>query len=157
MRMLPVTLLAVALPTLACSSDAHAPSDAAVVHLALAPAAALSGDTVHVVVSLANPTDRVLRFVPARSACYLDFEVRDSAEVWVAGSGMACIAIVPQPVDLAPHTTRRQDVTWRVRTCSAPGLCADAAPGRYTLRGLADLGGPMPLQSPAVPLQVLPR
>ena len=107
--------------------------------------------------ALANPTNRRLRFQPARSVCYLDFEVRDSAEEWVAGSGMACIAIVPQPVDLAPHATRQSDFTWHVRTCSPAGTCADAAPGRYTLGGLADVGDPVPLQSPAVPLQVLPR
>ena len=150
-------LVSLALVSVSCSSDAFAPRDAAVVQVTVAPATVFSGDTVHVAVSLANPTDRVLRFMPARSFCFLDFEVRDSAEEWVAGSGMACIAIVPQPVDVAPHATRQSDFTWRVRTCSAPRLCADAAPGRYTLRGLADIGGPVPLQSPAVPLQVLPR
>ena len=152
-----VALLAVALLIPSCRWDAHAPLDAAVVLLTLAPAVAVSGDTVHVAVLLANPTDRVLRFVPARSVCYLDFEVRDSAAVQVGWSGMGCVAIVPQPVEIAPHGTRQSDFTWRVRTCSAPGLCADAAPGHYTLRGLADVGGPAPLPSPAVGLQVLPR
>ena len=150
-------LVSLASVSVSCSSDAFAPLDAAVVQVTVAPATVFSGDTVHVVVSLANPTDRVLRFQPARSVCYLDFEVRDSAGVWVGPNDWGCIDIVPQPVELGPHSTRRGDFLWRVRTCSAPGLCADAAPGRYTLRGLADVGNPVPLASPSVPLQVLPR
>jgi len=154
----PLALLAfLASVSVSCSSDAFAPLDAAVVQVTVAPATVFSGDTVHVVVSLANPTDRVLRFVPARSVCYLEFEARDSAGVWVGPNDWGCIAIVPQPVELGPHSTRRVDFLWRVRTCNPTGTCVDAAPGRYTLRGLADVGDPVPLQSPAVPLEVLPR
>jgi hypothetical protein len=151
-------LVGVALSGSACTSDSLAPVAAAVVRLAVSPTEAISGDTVQVVVSLANPTGRPLRFQPARSVCYLEFEVRDSTGVRVGPTGWGCIAIVPGPVELAPHGDRRIGFTWRVRTCAAAptggAICVDAAPGRYALRGLADLGGPEPRPSPVVMLQV---
>lgn len=151
-------LVSVGLLSPACSSDTLAPVAAAVVEVEVNPAEAISGDTVDVIVSLANPTGHPLRFQPARSVCYLDFEVRDSAGAWVGASGSACIAIVPQPVELAPHSETQVAFTWRVRTCSAgptPGaICVVAAPGRYALCGLADLGAPQPRTSPVVMLQV---
>lgn len=150
-------LVSLASVSVSCSSDAFAPLDAAVVQATVAPATVFSGDTVRVVVSLANPTARPMRFQPARTVCYLEFEVRDSAGVWVGPNDWGCIAIVPQPVELGPHSTRRVDFLWRVRACNPTGTCVDAAPGRYTLHGLADVGGPVALQSPAVLLQVLPQ
>lgn len=160
MRSWPILLLGVVLQSQSCRSDTLAPIAAAVVQLTVTPAEVVSGDTVRVVVSLANPTDRPMRFMPARSVCYLEFEARDSTGAWVGPSEWGCIAIVPQPVELAAHATKRVDWLWRVQTCRAgptPGaICVDAAPGLYTLQGLADLGGPEPLQSPAVLLRVLP-
>jgi hypothetical protein len=102
-----------------------------------------------------------MRFVPAKSVCYLEFEVRDPAGVRVGPSGWGCIDLVPQPVELAPYMIVRADFPWPARTCSIgvdPGaICVDALPAVYTLRGLADFGGPKPLESPAVLVQVQPR
>ncbi len=153
MRTLLLLLVSVVSVGVSCRSDAMAPLDAVVVQITVAPGTVISGDTVHLTVTLANPTSRRLRLQPA-SFCYLDFEVLDAAAVRVGWSTAGCIAIVPGAIELAPRGSRRQDFTWHARTCGPEGPCVDAAPGRYSVRGLVHIFGREPLRSVGVPLQV---
>lgn len=152
MRLALAGLLVATAASAGCAADGLTRLGVPLVEVAVSPALVPSGDSVHVTVALSNRSPIRERFDPG-TACYLDFEVRDSLGTVIGRGVEGCILIVVGPITLEPGEVRTAAFTWRVRVRDIQGLWTPAPPGAYVVRGL--LHAAAPLQSGPVGLRVV--